>query len=322
MPRPYRSIDAVLNKFLCGDTLEVLKRLPAESIDCVVTSPPYWALRDYGIEGQIGLEPNFEDYLEKLILIFKEVHRALKPEGTCWVNMGDTYASPIKGGGRGKPQNNLFDRVSERNRYSSLKTRTSLPPKALCLIPSRFAIGMLDTGWILRNEIIWHKPNAMPQSAADRFTADYEKIFFFVKSRKYHFTRQFEPVRSPERLKKPLRNPANPHKHEYGNPFVSAINPDTYDASRKRILERGRNMRSVWSVPTRAYHGGHFASFTPKIVETPIKAGCPEGGIVLDPFMGSGTTAVVAKELGRNFVGIEINPEYIEMAKKRIQANA
>lgn len=320
MVQPYRLIDSVLNRFLCGDTLALLKRFPSESVDCVVTSPPYWAMRDYGVEGQIGLESDFEDYLTKLDAIFNEVRRILKPEGTCWVNLGDTYSSPLKGSGNGKPRINLVDKITNRAAFHTLRTQTALPPKALCLIPSRFAIRMLESGWILRNEIIWHKPNVTPQSMSDRFTMDFEKIFFFVKSRKYYFSQQFESLRRPDRLSKPLRNPDNIHKYENNDSFFSVINPKTYENSRKRILSRGRNMRAVWTVATRAYRGKHFASFPPQIIETPIKAGCPEEGIVLDPFMGSGTTALVAKQLGRNFVGIELNPEYIELAKQRLKA--
>lgn len=319
MPRPYQSINSVLNKFLCGDAYAILKKFPDESIDCVVTSPPYWALRDYGVKGQIGLEASIQNYLDKLLAVFGEIKRVLKPTGTCWVNMGDTYASPMKGGNYSKPQNNLFDSLQEHAHFSPLKTKTNLPAKSLCLIPSRFALGMLEMGWILRNEIIWHKPNAMPQSAKDRFTVDFEKVFFFVKSQRYFFNQQFEPLRNAERLKRRPLNPDNQHKFSYGMPFISTINPEKFPESQKRILERGRIKRSVWTIGTKAYHGDHFASFPPKVVETPIKAGCPENGIVLDPFMGSGTTAIVAGQLKRNFIGIELNPDYVALASKRMK---
>lgn len=322
MPRTYKTINPVLNKFICGDAYKILKKLPDNSIDCVVTSPPYWALRDYGVKGQIGLEESIQDYLNKLLAVFGEIKRVLKPSGTCWVNMGDTYSSPIKGGNYSKLQNNLFDSLQERANFSPLKTKTNVLTKSLCLIPSRFALGMMEMGWILRNEIIWHKPNAMPNSAKDRFTVDFEKVFFFVKSQRYFFNQQFEPLRNAERLRRRPVNPDNKHKFNYGTPFVSTINPDTFPESQKRILERGRIKRSVWIIATKAYHGSHFASFPPKIVETPIKAGCPENGIVLDPFMGSGTTAIVAKELGRNFVGIELNSEYVELARERVSCKS
>ena len=157
-------ISKYLNRIICGDSLKTLKKFPSESIDCVVTSPPYWALRDYGVKGQTGLESTIEEYLDKLLAVFAEVRRVLKPSGTCWVNFGDTYANKTKGGHRNKPQGNIYDSLTKRATFPKLKTELSIPPKSLCLIPSRFAIRMIEQGWILRNEIIWHKPNAMPQS--------------------------------------------------------------------------------------------------------------------------------------------------------------
>jgi DNA modification methylase len=319
MPKSYTSLTPILNQFLCGDTETILKLFPDESIDCIVTSPPYWALRDYGVNGQIGLETSIEDYLDKLLFVFTELKRILKPHGTCWVNFGDTYANKNKGGHRNKPQDNIFDSLTKRATFSKLTTSLSIPPKSLCLIPSRFALGMIEMGWILRNELIWHKPNVMPQSAKDRFTVDFEKLFFFAKSPRYYFEQPYEPLKNVERLQRRRLNPDNQHKHSYGKPFISAINPETFNQSRKRILERGRIKRSVWKIGTRAYHGKHFASYPPQLIEIQITAGCPENGIVLDPFMGSGTTAVVAKQHNRNFIGIDLNSEYVELARKRLE---
>jgi DNA modification methylase len=319
MPKPYTSLTPILNQFLCGDTETILKLFPDESIDCIVTSPPYWALRDYGVNGQIGLETSIEDYLDKLFAVFTELKRILKPSGTCWVNFGDTYANKNKGGHRNKPQDNIFDSLTKRATFSKLTTSLSIPPKSLCLIPSQFALRMIEKGWILRNELIWHKPNVMPQSAKDRFTVDFEKLFFFTKSPRYYFDQPYEPLKNIERLQRRRLNPDNQHKHSYGKPFISAINPETFHQSRKRILERGRIKRSVWTIGTRAYHGKHFASYPPQLIEIPITAGCPEQGIVLDPFMGSGTTAVVAKQHNRNFIGIDLNSEYVELARKRLE---
>ena len=311
-----KPIEFFINKIICGDALKVLKTIPDESIDCVVTSPPYWALRDYGVKGQIGLEPSIEEYLEKLILIFDEAKRVLKPSGTCWVNFGDTYANKAKGGHRNKIQNNIFDSLTERSVIPKLKTELSIPSKSLCLIPSRFAIRMVEKGWILRNEIIWHKPNAMPQSIKDRFTVDFEKMFFFVKSRKYYFKRQFEPLRNPQELRRKLSNPFEKHIYRKlnGRKYKSL---EAIKRSQKEILKTGRNKRCVWTIGTGVSNGNHYAVYPPKLIETPILAGCPENGIVLDPFIGSGTTAIVAKKLRRNFIGIELNPEYSKLAWKR-----
>lgn len=307
------SISKAINKIICGDALAVLKQLPDESVHCVVTSPPYWALRDYGIKGQLGLEPTFHEYLSKLCAIFDEIKRVLKPMGTCWVNMGDTYASPTKGHGNSKRS-----RVAMYASLSQTRYKIGLPVKSLCQIPARFAVEMTSRGWVLRNEIIWHKPNCMPQSATDRFTVDFEKVFFFVKSRRYFFKQQYEPLRDKGRLVRRLLNPHTTRKRVYGDARISAINPKTIELSRARMLKRGRYKRCVWRVAVRPYYGEHFATYPPELIETPIKAGCPRNGIVLDPFMGSGTTALVAKKLGRKFIGVELSPAYIRLARARL----
>jgi site-specific DNA-methyltransferase (adenine-specific) len=283
-----------VNRILCGDALSILKKLPAESIDCVVTSPPYWSLRDYGVPGQLGLEASVDQYLIKLLAVLDEVRRVLKPQGTCWVNLGDVYST------------------------RSSKKGGKHPSKCLLQIPSRFALGMTDRGWILRNEIIWHKPNCMPQSVKDRFTVDFEKLFFFVKSRYYYFSQQFEPLRYAPRLRHSASNANHKAKRRYGDLFISSINPHTAEASRLRVLARGRNKRCVWKISTRPFYGRHFAVYPEELVETPIRAGCPEGGVILDPFSGSGTTLLVARRLGRNFIGIDLNPKYVRMSEERL----
>lgn len=307
-----------INKIICGDALKILKKLPDESIDCVVTSPPYWALRDYGVKQQIGLESSFEDYLEKLLAVFAEIHRVLKPSGTCWVNFGDTYANKTKGGHRNKPQGNMYNSLTRWATIPKLKTKFNIPAKSLCLIPSRFALKMIERGWILRNEIIWHKPNAMPQSVQDRFTVDFEKLFFFVKDRKYYFKQQFEALKNPQELERRFSNPFDHHKYRKSG-RKSHRNLEVIKQSQKEILKKGRNKRCVWTIGTAASEANHFAVYPTKLIETPIKAGCPVGGIVLDPFIGSGTTAIVAKKLGRKFIGIELNSEYVRLAKTRIK---
>ena len=311
-------IEKYLNKIIRGDALKVLKTIPSESVDCVITSPPYWALRDYGVKGQIGLESSIDDYLEKLLLIFDEVRRVLKPAGTCWINFGDTYANTSKGGQTNKPQGNIFDSYSERSVIPKFKPKLRIPSKSLCMIPSRFAVRMIERGWILRNEIIWHKPNAMPQSVKDRFTVDFEKLFFFVKNKNYYFKRQFEPLKDPKELMRRYANPFANHRYWKFDRTISK-SLKSIKQSQEEILQRGRNKRCVWSIGNSASVSNHFAVFPPKLIETPILAGCPRGGIVLDPFIGSGTTAVVAKKLDRNFIGIELNHEYITLARNRLK---
>lgn len=317
-PKPSTAIGKYTNRIIGGDSLKVLKTMPDESVDCVITSPPYWALRDYGVKGQIGLEPSIEEYLEKLMNVFNEVRRVLKPEGTCWINFGDTYANKTKGGQANIPRGDLFDSLSKRAKLPKLKTALNIPAKSLCLIPERFAVKMIEQGWILRNQIIWHKPNVMPQSVRDRFTVDFEKLFFFVKGKNYYFERQFEPLKSPAEMRRRFSNPFANHQYWQIN-RQSAADLKAVKQAQQAILKTGRNKRCVWSIGTGTANGGHFAVYPPRLIEIPIKAGCPKNGIVLDPFMGSGTTAIVAKRLGRNYIGIELNPAYVKLANNRLK---
>lgn len=392
--------------------LEGLKKLPDESIDMVITSPPYWSLRDYGKhtdaiwggdpnckhqfkkkvtikkhkggknscvgnnrkgvsaftntsqfcckcdawKGQLGLEPSIDLFIEHLVSIFDEIKRVLKKTGTCWVNLGDTYYTK-SGNSFSKDKISSKKRIQETGlqKANTLRGNSELPAKCLSLIPFRFAIEMVKHGWILRNDIIWHKPNCIPCSARDRFTVDFEHMFFFSKSKKYYFEKQYEPL--------------------------------------KKVLDNnlpGRNKRCIWTICPRPFKDAHFAVFPEKLCEIPIKAGCPkhvckkcgmpelilesshnpyvfnirvrdvkmnqikyadrkaskkevenykgrytskgrvkqvlgckcnagyEPGVVLDPFMGSGTTALVANKQGKNFIGFELNPEYIKIAEKRL----
>jgi DNA modification methylase len=307
-----------LNRIIRGDALNVLRRLPAESIDCVVTSPPYWSLRDYGVKGQIGLESSPDEYIERLCRIFDEIKRVLKPAGTCWVNLGDAYATRSSKTGKTPKHPQPILSAASNKALDFKRPYASLPGKCLVQLPARFALEMIHRGWILRNEIIWHKPNCLPQSARDRFTVNFEKIFFFVKQRHYYFRQRFEPLAGKDRLLRRLINPESKHKREYGDRYVSTINPRTAEASRRRILLYGRNKRAVWRIPVRPFRGEHFAVYPPELIETPILAGCPEGGIVLDPFMGSGTTALVARSLGRAYLGIDVSPQYVRLARRRL----
>ena len=316
-PKTSPAVTKYLNRIICGDSLNVLKTMPDESVDCVVTSPPYWRLRDYEVEGQIGQESSVEGYLESLMNVFNEVCRVLKSSGTVWVVLGDTYADKNKDKSPNKRKDNSYKLPYQKANISKPKAALDIPAKSLCLIPERFAVKMIESGWILRNQIIWHKPNQMPQSVKDRFTVDFEKLFFFVKERRYHFDRQFEPLRDLTRMRRRFLNPETSHKRHES--YWTTHDIEAAEIRRRRILKKGRNKRCVWTIGTTRYAGNHFAVYPPQLIETPIRAGCPMGGIVLDPFMGSGTTAVVARKLGRNFIGIELNKKYVKISHKRLQ---
>jgi len=302
-----------INQIICGNTLSVLKTLPDESINCCITSPPYWALRDYGIEGQLGLEPTFHEYLDRLIAIFDEVKRVLRKDGTCWVVLGDTYNSQHQDGTTDGKTGWKHGKLAKD--YQGRGGVDFLPIKTLLQIPSRFAIMMTDHGWILRNEIIWYKPNAMPSSVKDRFTVDFEKVFFFVKNKKYWFEQQLEKSIWFEKDKRAITGGIT----KSGKSITSEGNQYQINKSGSFRKDGNRNKRCVWQIPTKPFKEAHFAVFPPTLVEPMIQAGCPENGIVLDPFMGSGTVAKVALKLNRHFIGIELSPEYCEMAKKRIK---
>lgn len=422
--------------FYLGDSLEVLKTFPSETIDCCITSPPYWGLRDYGtakweggdpacdhkaakeksrydyslesspiqrpttgtdapkwkdicpvcgakkIDKQLGLESAFQEYISKLCDMFDEVKRVLKPTGTCWVNLGDTYGG--SGGDSSKVGQEQRTTTGIDTRPVSMSTEgnrdaTKGFEKCLMQIPSHFSIEMVRRGWILRNEIIWYKRNCMPTSVTDRFTVDFEKIFFFVKNKRYYFEQQLDKF-ADERM----GNPGGGHNSKFAEerPDMARLLKEGWNADGKIL---GRNKRCVWDICPKPFKDAHFAVFPPELVETPLKAGCPdnickkcgkprekiyelgevlskggsdnakmaqnkdsymgaetkckgiearehiskgltdcgcnagfEPGVVLDPFLGSGTTAMVAKYLGRRFIGIDLNEKYLQIAKKRV----
>lgn len=304
----YHSISKLMKNIVINkDCLTGLKELSDNSIDCCITSPPYWALRDYGCDGQIGQEETPEQYIETLINLFKEVYRVLKPEGTCFVNLGDTYGTGSGG--------DSFAGKKQQTNKGSLVARKQLTGmnKSLLMIPYRFGWAMVENGWILRNVINWRKPNQMPQSANDRFTVDFEPIFFFTKQPKYYFEQQLEPY------EKPL--------DRWGGDDLVANGVSTWDngtgqkAYRTRNMRpnpEGRNMRTTWDINTQPFAKAHFAVYPEKLVERMIKSGCPVNGLILDPFLGSGTTAIVARKLNRNFIGFELNPDYVKIINERI----
>lgn len=325
-----------------GDCLDVLATMPSDSVDCVVTSPPYWGLRDYGVTGQIGLEPTLSEHLSIMVLVFEAIKRVLKPEGTCWVNYGDCYASTPNG--RSAADVKLAgkdDRTFRDKPFSTIQG--VLKAKDLCMLPNRLAIALQEAGWWVRSEIVWAKPNPMPESIRDRPAVAHEKIFLLTKSAKYFYDAQ--AVRQG-RLSN--ENAASFRGGSYcggkpgartitGNTRVSGKSRgharehegfrDTWDKMTKAEQQAsGRNLRNyepapvnVWNIATRPFSQAHFATFPPELAERCILAGCPKGGIVLDPFGGAGTTALVAVRHGRIAKLIELNPDYAEITRQRLE---
>lgn len=295
-----------LNKIYNSDCLTFLIGLPDNFIDCCVTSPPYYGLRDYGVDGQLGLEATPEEYVSKLVQIFSSVRRVLKPEGTLWLNLGDSYNGSGKGG---NPENSPFTK-QKTNQGSLLDRPTRIPdlkPKDLIGIPWMVAFALRADGWYLRQDIIWHKPNPMPESVTDRCTKSHEYIFLLSKSQKYYYDQDAIKTRTiePEKIR-------SDSIKTFPTKFINGIR-------NTKIAYEMSNKRSVWTVETMPYSEAHFATFPEKLIVPCIKAGSPEGGIVLDPFMGAGTTALVSHKLNRNYLGCDINSEYCTLADKRIK---
>ena len=296
-------------RIIQGDCIEVMRTLPGASVHCCVTSPPYWGLRDYGHDGQIGLESTPEAYVARMVEVFREVRRVLREDGTCWVNLGDSYngiGGPGKqNGGPIGPTAAIAIEGTKGRRISGLK------PKDLCGIPWRVAFALQADGWWLRQDIIWHKPNPMPESVRDRCTKAHEYVFLLTKSERYYY--------DAAALREPYADGVG--KDRLACPKASiGRGGNEGDRMRSQFYKNGgRNRRSVWTVTTKPYSGAHFAVMPADLVEPCIKAGCPEEGTVLDPFAGSGTTLAVAAELGRSAIGCELNPEYIALAERRIK---
>jgi len=288
-----------------GDALETLKQMEDESINCCVTSPPYWGLRDYGVEGQIGLEKTPEEYVANMVEVFREVKRVLRKDGTLWLNLGDTY----NGTKIGNTETKKNPRVVSDSFIK--KSAPNVKVKDLIGIPWMVAFALRADGWYLRQDIIWHKPNCMPESVKDRCTKAHEYIFLLSKSQHYYY--DHEAISEPYASKP--EKPRNKAKERYNDSYKggrwSEGVRDYYSAGK-------RNKRSVWTVTTKPFKEAHFATFPPALIEPCILAGCPEGGLVLDPFAGAGTTLYVAEQLGRNSIGIELNPEYCDIIRRRM----
>lgn len=383
-----------VNKIYQGDCIEVLKTLPDNSINCCVTSPPYFGLRDYGVEGQIGLEKSINEYIEKLVLVFREIRRVLRDDGSLWINLGDSYNHKTTEGAKiqGNPEFNKNRPSREATRLPARELQHRLQNKDLIGIPWRVAFALQADGWILRQDIIWHKPNPMPESIKDRFTKSHEYIFMFVKKQSYYF--DADSVREPMSEKTKERDKykfSGAFKGQFqGSPVEKRWQDGRPIENPSFFNESGRNRRSVWTVSVKPYKGSHFATFPMDLIEPCILSTCPEfvcpvcgkirekqfdreyvdrpngdeleefnhergiapgkgqarnrwsggnipiqpkhfigysdcgccsdfnNGIVIDPFMGAGTTALVALKNNRNYVGIELNPDYITLAEQRI----
>jgi site-specific DNA-methyltransferase (adenine-specific) len=335
------------NMILTGDAAAKLRSLPTGSVDCVVTSPPYYGLRDYGVAGQLGLEPCVDEWVNELHLVLTDVGRVLKPKGSLWLNLGDSFSRHL--------------------RYGA-------PPKSLLLAPERLLLALARDGWIVRNKLVWWKPNAMPTSVSDRLNLTYDVVYFLTRGPRYFF--DLDAIREPHRtLGKPRATTSDGHERALGPLAANRRGLDELHAVGAVGHPRGKNPGDVWSIGTRGYRGAHFATFPPRLVERPILAACPEAvctscgeawrrarvvrrssstvptpdtgrirryakawqttvqrgelvpcgcgaptrpGVVLDPFFGTGTVGVVAERFGRDWIGIELNPKYAAMAEERI----
>jgi DNA modification methylase len=297
------------------DALELLKQLPDNYVNCVITSPPYYALRDYGVEGQIGLEETPAAFIARLVAVFDEVRRVLRDDGVCWVNMGDSYANDEKWGGStgGKHSKGLHGETS----IGRTKTNTGLPPKSRLGMPHRLVFALQDAGWIWRDEIIWHKPNPMPESVTDRTTKAHEYVFMLTKRGRYWY--DAAAIREESIGDCGNRNAfRGAGAYTSSRTFDNSIQCENLIKGNTGVRAESRNKRSVWTIPTEPTPFAHFATFPQALIEPLILAGCPKGGLVFDPFMGSGTTAIVARRLNRNFIGSELNPEYAALANDRL----
>lgn len=305
------------------DCLSGISRISDSSVDCVITSPPYWQLRDYKWDGQWGLEPTFYEYLEHLWQLMGEVKRVLKDSGTAWINLGDTYNTTSGRMGNnekygGSPK--FTDGENDATNFKQQKDK-SIADKCLLLIPHRFAIGCVDRGWIVRNDIVWAKRNGMPESVTDRFSKKHEFFFFMVKNEKYYF--DLDAIKDTHKATEVEIKRQKRIDKEQGYMLAISKGNGTPKGHTGGVGygENGKNPGDVadfWDIPTQPSKEDHYATYNTKLIDKPIVAGCPVGGTILDPFMGTATTGLRALELGRNFIGIEGSKEYFDEASEKI----
>ncbi len=348
-------------RIINSDVMDGLKSLADESVHCVVTSPPYWGLRDYGVEGQIGLEATPQEFVARMVEVFREVRRVLRNDGVCFMNLGDSYAGSWGAQSRDNTGDQKASNVQggstlsarqikahpKETKTGSLKNTPGLKAKDLICIPWRVALALQDDGWWLRQDIIWHKPNPMPESVTDRCTKAHEYVFMLTKAERYWW--DADAIREasswePSKSKMPDGWDTGPGGHgsfhrqgrekgrKAGNKshkYVDQYAADEGEQHRTKaglmkvadVEWMGRNKRSVWTIAMAPFSEAHFATFPPELPEICIKAGCPKGGTVLDPFGGAGTTGLVADRLQRDAILIELNPEYAAMARRRIDGD-
>lgn len=329
-----------MNKIICGDALTVLRTLPDKSCRCCVTSPPYFNLRDYGVPGQIGLEPTMQEYIARLVEVFAEVKRVLTDDGTLWVNIADSYGQNFRWGNKEKASNK---QMSNRGTVAFMdkSKKMNLPAKNLMGIPWRLAFALQDSGWILRQDIIWSKSNCMPESVRDRCTKSHEYIFLFAKRQRYYFNAEAilepavgfnnEPIagsvgafgQAQSRRRKGNSKTFRGGKYTAQNTFDNSRELSRNSHGNCENNTGKRRMRSVWNMATTATGGGitHYAKFPDELAERCILCGTAEGDVVLDPFAGSGTTCRVANRYGRQYIGIDLNPAYCKVAEAEIPIN-
>lgn len=311
-------LGGLVNEILLGDVLESLTKIESNSVQCVVTSPPYWGLRDYGVSGQLGLEPTPQEYVATMARVFDEVRRVLKPDGTLWLNVGDSYSASGRGAGTKNMSAKQSSNAGSRHLQSKIESEGAIgrnwmapPPgfkrKELIGIPWRLAFALQDAGWYLRQDIIWAKRNPMPESVTDRCTKAHEYLFLLSKSATYYFDQ--------EAIKESAESPKRPSKKR--GEFAGKTETIAGRRNAFRAVTEMRNKRSVWTLSNRPFRGAHFATFPPDLVAPCILAGSRAGDVVLDPFMGSGTTAAVAEYFGRNWIGCELNSTYAALLEER-----
>lgn len=328
-----------MNKIICGDALTVLRTLPDKCCRCCVTSPPYFNLRDYGVPGQIGLEPTLRDYIARLVEVFEEVKRVLTDDGTLWINIADSYGQNFRWGNKEKASDK---QMSNRGTVAFMdkSKKMNLPAKNLMGVPWRLAFALQDSGWILRQDIIWSKSNCMPESVRDRCTKSHEYIFLFAKRQRYYFNSEAilepavgfnnEPIagsvgafgQAQSRRRKGNSKTFRGGKYTEQNTFDNSRELSRNSHGNCENNTGKRRMRSVWNMATTASGGvTHYAKFPNELAERCILCGTAEGDVVLDPFVGSGTSCRVANRYGRQYIGIDLNPAYCKAAEAEIPIN-